>query len=117
MEMFMYFWLNYSVTNNHIKSCIISNVDYIFSNAGEFLKSDKLRLILLSGATLLDDKEYLRSLKSSAELIVCMQMRNFCIYFDIKNIFNVKKIFYPVNIDYFRWYSYIAAAFWQTSVI
>ena len=47
---------------------------------------------------------YLKSLESSIELIVCTeeQMRKFCICFDTKNIFNLKKTFYSVNIDYFR---------------
>ena len=49
-------------------------------------------------------RRYLKSLESSVELIVCTeeQMRKLCIYFDIKDIFNLKKTFYPLNIDCFR---------------
>ena len=49
----------------------MANVYYIFSMANELLESNQLIwLILLSGATLTDDNEYLESLESSLQLIV-----------------------------------------------
>ena len=86
---------NYSLRNNHIERIhiVVTNVDYIFSMANELLKSDQLPLILLTGYTLTDDNEYLESLESSVELIVCTeeQMHKLCIYFDIKKYFGSKK--------------------------
>ena len=49
----MYFWLNYSVRNNHIERIpvAVTNVDYFFYMPSELLESGKLHLFLCSGAT------------------------------------------------------------------
>ena len=44
MEMFLYFWLNYSDENNHIERIPIAvkNIDHHFCMTSEIFESDKL---------------------------------------------------------------------------
>ena len=50
METFMYFWLNYSVKNNHIKKIpvAVKKVDHLFRMASDIIESDKLYLYFLT---------------------------------------------------------------------
>ena len=103
---FMYFWLNHC-DGNHIKRIPIAvkNIDYLFRMASEIIESDKLHLFLLSDGTRIDDNEYLESLETATELIVCTeeQIQKLLIYFELKRYLSLKNISYPLNIDYFLW--------------
>ena len=61
----------------------------------------------------LNDNEYLQSLENGTELIVCTeeQIQNISIYFDLKRYLSLKNISYPLEIDYFLWYSKITLIF------
>ena len=100
----MYFWLNHC-DGNHIKRIPIAvkNIDYLFRMASEIIESDKLHLFLLSDGTRIDDNEYLESLETATELIVCTeeQIQKLLIYFELKRYLSLKNIAYPLNIDYF----------------
>ena len=66
----------------------------------------------------LNDNEYLESLENGTELIVCTeeQIQNISIYFDLKRYLSLKNISYPLEIDYFLWYSKITLIFIEESV-
>ena len=67
------------------------------------IKADRLHIFLLSDGTRIDDNEYLRSLENGTELIVSTeeQIQKLMIYFELKRYLSLKKISYPLNIDYF----------------
>ena len=71
--------------------------------ATEVIEADTLHLFLLSGGTRIDENEYLESLETETELIVCTeeQIRKLSIYFELKKYLRLKNISYPVNINYF----------------
>ena len=71
--------------------------------AREKIESDKLHLFLLSDGTRIDDNEYLESLETTTELIICTeeQLQKLSINFDIKRYLHFKNSSYPLNIDYF----------------
>ena len=114
---FMYFWLNHC-DGNHIKRIPIAvkNIDYLFRMASEIIESDKLHLFLLSDGTQIDDNEYLESLETATELIVCTeeQIQKLLIYFELKRYLSLKNISYPLNIDCFLWR--LAAFKWTNRV-
>ena len=78
----IHFWLSYSDKDNHFDRILVAvkNVDHFFV----CLESDKLRLFLLLGGTLINDNKYLKSFENAAELIFYTeeQMRKLFIYFD-----------------------------------
>ena len=104
----MYFWLNYC-DKNHIEkiSVTVKNIDHLFNMASEIIAADRLHLFLLSDGTQIDDDEYLESLENGTQLIVCTeeQIQKLSIYFKLKRYLSLKNISYPLNIDYFLWYS------------
>lgn len=71
----MYMWLNYSDKNNHFKRLpvAVKNISHLFCMPGEKLESDNLHLLLLSDSTRISDNEYLKSLDTTAGLIVCTE--------------------------------------------
>ena len=83
---FMYFWLNYCDGNIERIPVAVKNIDHLFCMASEIIEPDKLYLFLLSDGTRIDDNEYLESLETATELIVCTeeQIQKLSIYFDIK---------------------------------
>ena len=105
---FMYFWLNYC-NENHIERIpvAVENIDHLFNLAREIIEADRLNLFLLSDVTWTDDNEYLSSLENGTELIVCTeeQIQKLLIYFELKRYLSFKNISYPLDIDYFLWYS------------
>ena len=107
---FQYFWLNY-YDENHIERILVAvrNIDHLFNLASEIMKADRLHLFLLSDGTRIDDNKYLESLENGTELIVCTeeQIQKLSIYFELKRYLSFKKISYPLDIDYFLWYSKI----------
>ena len=58
---------------------------------------------MLSDGTRIDDNEYIESLENGTELIVSTEkkMEKLSIYFEIKRYLSLKKISYPLDIDYF----------------
>ena len=100
-----YFWLNYCDENHHIERIpgAVKNIDHLFNMASEMIKADRLHIFLLSDGTRIDDNEYLSSLENGTELIVCTeeQIQKLMIYFELKRYLSLKKISYPLNIDYF----------------
>ena len=102
--MFMYFWLNYC-DENHVERIPIAeqNINHIFHLASEIIEADILHLLLLSDGTRIDEDEYLSSLENGTELIICTeeQIQKLPIYFELKRYLRLKKISYPLNIDYF----------------
>ena len=100
----MYFWLNYC-DENHVERIPIAeqNIDHIFHPASEIIEADILHLLLLSDGTRIDEDEYLSSLENGTELIICTeeQIQKLPIYFELKRYLRLKKISYPLNIDYF----------------
>ena len=70
--MVVYFWLNYC-DENHIERIPIAveNIGHLFHLASQII--DRLHLFLLSDGTRIDEDEYLESLESGAELIVCTE--------------------------------------------
>ena len=101
----MYFWLNYYGKNNNLGkiTATVKNMDQLFCIASELLESDKLLLCLLSDGIRIDSSEYLGSLETVTELIVCTEeeLHRFCIYFDAKRYLHSKNISFLVNINYF----------------
>ena len=106
----MYFWLNYC-DENHIEriSVGVKNIGHLFNLAGEIIQADRLHLFLLSDGTQIDDNKYLESLENDTELIACTeeQIQKLSIYFELKRYLSLKNIDYPLDIDYFLWYSKI----------
>ena len=111
---FMYFWLNYC-DGNHIEKIPIAVkvIDHRFRLDSEIIKDDNLHLFLLSDSTRIDDYEYLKNLENDTELIVCTeeQIEKISIYFELERYLNLKNISYPLDIDYFLWYSKITLMF------
>ena len=70
----MYFCLNYC-DENHIERIPIAveNIGHLFHLASQIIKADRLHLFLLSDGTRIDEDEYLESLESGTELIVCTE--------------------------------------------
>ena len=92
--------------NNHterfpVPRKTIYHLFYVMAN--ELLESYKLRLLLLSDGTLIDDNEHLGSLENAKELIAYAeeQMSKLSIYFDTRTYVQSKSISYSLNIDYF----------------
>ena len=106
----MYFWLNYC-DENHIERIPVGvkNIGHLFNLAGEIIQADRLHLFLLSEGTQIDDNKYLESLENDTELIACTeeQIQKLSIYFELKRYLSLKNIDYPLDIDYFLWYSKI----------
>ena len=104
---FMYFWLNYCDENIERIPIAVKNIDHLFNMVSEIIEADRLHLFLLSDGTRIDDNEYLSSLENGTELIVCTeeQIQKLLIYFELKRYLSLKNISYPLNIDYFLWYS------------
>ena len=104
----MCFWLNYC-DESHIEKipAAVKNTDHLFNLASEMIGADNLHLFLLSDGTWIDDNEYLSSLENGTELIVCTeeQIQKLLIYFELKRYLSFKNISYPLNMDYFIWYS------------
>ena len=101
---FMYFWLNYC-DENHVERIpvAVKNIDHLFHLASQIIKIDALHLFLLFDSTRIDEDEYLSSLETATELIVCTekQIQKLSIYFQFKRYLSLKNISYPLNIDYF----------------
>ena len=101
---FMYFWLNYC-EENHVERIpvAVKNIDHHFHLVSQIMKVDTLHLFLLSDGTRIDEDEYLSSLETATELIVCTeeQIQKLSIYFELKRYLSLKNISYPLNIDYF----------------
>ena len=101
---FMYFWLNYC-EENHVERIpvAVKNIDHHFHLVSQIMKVDTLHLFLLSDGTRIDEDEYLSSLETATELIVCTekQIQKLWIYFELKRYLSLKNISYPLNIDYF----------------
>ena len=95
--MFMWFWLNYR-DENHIERIPIrvKNVDHLFYLACKIVEADRLHLFLLSDGTWIDDNEYLSSLESGTELIVCTegQIQKLLIYVELRRFLSLKNISY-----------------------
>ena len=112
---FMYFWLNYCDENRHIERIPITlkYIDHLFNMTSEIIKADRLHLWLLSDSTRIDDNEYLSSLENGTELIICTeeQIQKLSAYFELKRYLSLKNISYPLDIDYFLWYSKITLMF------
>ena len=70
----MYFWLNYC-DENHVERVPIAmkNINHLFHLASEIVEADRLYLFLLSEDTRIDEDEYLSSLETATELIVCTE--------------------------------------------
>ena len=106
----MYFWLNYC-DENHIERIPVGvkNIGHLFNLAGKIIQADRLHLFLLSDGTQIDDNKYLESLENDTELIACTeeQIQKLSIYFELKRYLSLKNIDYPLDIDYFLWYSKI----------
>ena len=105
---FMYFWLNYC-DKNHIERIPIrvKDIDHLFNMTSEKTEADNLHLFLLSDSNWIDDKKYLESLENGTELIVCKeeQIQKLLTYFELKRYLSFKSILYPLDINYFLWYS------------
>ena len=105
---FMYFWLNYC-DKNHIERIPIrvKDIDHLFNMASEITEADNLHLFLLSDSNWIDDKKYLESLENGTELIVSKeeQIQKLLTYFELKRYLSFKSILYPLDINYFLWYS------------
>ena len=100
----MYFWLNY-VDKGHIERILIAvkNIDHLLRIGSEAIEAEILHLFLLSDGIRIDENEYLESLETATELIVCTeeQIQKLSIYFEFKRYLRFKNISYPLNIDYF----------------
>ena len=99
----MYSWLNYRDGNIERIPVAVKNIDHLFRMASEIIESDKLHLFILPDSTRINDNEYLESLETATDLIVCTeeQIQKLLIYFDIKRYIHFKNISYPLNIEYF----------------
>ena len=75
--------------------------------ASEIIGADNLHLFLLFGGTQIDNNEYLSSVENGTELIGCTeeQIQKLLIYFELKSYLSFKNISYPLDINYFLWYS------------
>ena len=64
----------------------VKNLNHLFHLASEIIEAYTLHLFLLCNGTRIDDNEYLESLESGTELIVCTeeQIQKFSIYFELK---------------------------------
>ena len=82
----MYFWLNYC-DKNHIEKIpvAVKNLDHLFNLASEMIGAYNLHLFLLFDGTRIDKNEYLNSLESDTELIVCTeeQIQKLMVYFEL----------------------------------
>ena len=89
----------------HVKRILIAvkNIDHLFHLASEIIEADRLHLFLLSDGTRIDENEYLESLETATELIVCAeeQTQKLSIYFELKRYLSLRNISYTLNIDYF----------------
>ena len=112
---FMYFWLNYCDENHHTKRIpvAVKKIDHLFNMASEMLGADNLHLFLLFDGSRIDNNEYLSSLENGIELIVCTKekIQKLLIYFELKRYLSFKNVSYPLDIDYFLWYSKITLMF------
>ena len=85
---FMYFWLDYCDENHHVERIhvAVKDIGHPFNMASEIIKPDRPYLFLLSDGTRIDDNEYLESLESGTELILCTeeQIQKLLIYFEFK---------------------------------
>ena len=120
----MYFRLNYC-DENHIERILVGvkGIDHLFNLASKIIKAvrmvneiieaDKLHLFLLSDGTRIDNNEYLSSLENGTELIACTeeQVQKLSVYFELKRYLSFKNISYPLDVDYFLWYSKITLIF------
>ena len=98
---FMHFWLNYIDKGNIERiSIVVKNIDHLFRMATEVTEADTVHLFLLSDSTQIDENEYLESLETATELIVCTeeQIQKLLIYFELKRYLRFKSISYPLNI-------------------
>ena len=98
------FWLNYIDKGNvKIIPIAVKNIYYPFRMVTEVIEVDTLHLCLLSDGTRIDKGEYLESLETTAELIVCTegQILILLICFELKRYLRLKNISYPLNFGYF----------------
>lgn len=71
----MYFWLIYSDRNNHMERIAIAVKNVVnccvksFFMASEILEQDQICLFLYLNYTLIDENEYLESVKNAEEFI------------------------------------------------
>lgn len=74
---FMYFWLNYSNKNNHLKKIPFGfkNIEYLVCMASKLYDSDKLHLLLLSDGTRIDHNGHLKSLETATEVLASAQRK------------------------------------------
>ena len=86
----MYFWLNYCDENHHIERIpvTVKDIDHLFNLASEIIKADRPHLFLLSDSTQIDDNEFLESVESDTELIVCTEEQ----IVDLPGIENILKL-------------------------
>ena len=88
----MYFWLNYC-DENHVERIpvAVKNTDHLFHLASERLESDTLHLLLLSDGAQINEDEFLSSLETATEIIVCTeeQIQKLSIYFELKRYLNI----------------------------
>ena len=86
----MYFWLNYCDENHHIERIpvTVKDTDHLFNLASEIIKADRPHLFLLSDSTQIDDNEFLESVESDTELIVCTEEQ----IVDLPGIENILKL-------------------------
>ena len=100
----MFFWLN-NCDEYHVERIpiVVKNIDHLFHLASEIIETDRLHLLLLSDGTGIDENEYLESLETATELIICTeeQIQKLSIYFELKRYLSFKNISYPLNVDYF----------------
>ena len=94
-------------------SIAVKDIDHLLNMASEIIKADSLHLFLLFDGTQIDNSEYLESLENSTELIVCTeeQIQKLLSHFELKRYLSLKNISYPLDIDYFPWYSKITLMF------
>ena len=85
----MYFLLNYCKDNQFDYVAInVSSIKKLFDLASDILDSRDLCLFLFVDGTQIDDNEYLKTLRSWTQLLVCTSEQNekFLIYFDAKRL-------------------------------
>ena len=94
---FMYFWSNYVDKGNIERITIaVKNIDHIFCMATEVIEAGTLHMFLLSDSNQINENEYLESLETAPELIVCTeeQIQKLSIYFELKKYLRFKNISY-----------------------
>lgn len=66
----------------------MSSIEKLFDLASDILDSRDLCLFLFVDVTQIDDNEYLKTLRSWTQLLVCtsVQKEKFLIYFDVKRL-------------------------------